>query len=73
MYCDNGRVKALTCCPTPEDPSQVLEYHCEPHIRPLLPPTHWPAAAAVDDCSKGVMVLSVNGASFAVSAIQRAR
>ena len=63
----------LTCCPTPVDPSQALWYHCWPHVRPLLPPTHWPAAAMEEDWRSGMMVPAVKGASCAVSAIQRAR
>lgn len=49
-------LKALICSPTPNLPSHVLLYHILPHVRPLLPPEHCPAAPCAEVKRSGCIV-----------------
>lgn len=64
---------ALSCCPMPELPSKPPVYHLEPQVTPSEGPEQAFAAPLAEAVSRGMMVVSVNGAKIAVLPIQRAR
>ena len=68
---DQKIFNALICSSSPIWPSQLFVYHFTPHVL-LLSPEQDAAAAALDVCSFGTIVLYVEGTIKAVKAIQPA-